>query len=139
MLGRINHSAGLNAARAIARAGSCFLAVSLIGSHFYCSIAHAASSAVAQFQKEIQPLLSQYCYDCHGDGEKKGNVAFDELKSDDAILNHDLWLKVLKNRRAGLMPPAKKPRPSAEEQEKLERWIKYGAFAIDPKNPDPGR
>src|ERR1022692_1359915 len=80
--------------------------------------------AVAEFRKEAQPILQEYCYDCHGDGAKKGNIAFDQLTSDQAILNHDLWLKVLKNVRAGLMPPQKKRRPSAEEQQKLEKWIK---------------
>jgi hypothetical protein len=95
--------------------------------------------AVAEFRKDAQPILQEYCYDCHGDGAKKGNIAFDELTSDQAILNHDLWFKVLKNVRAGLMPPQKKRRPSPEEVQKLERWIKYTAFGIDARNPDPGR
>ncbi len=92
-----------------------------------------------QFRQQVQPILTEYCYDCHGDGAKKGNVAFDELKSDDALLNHELWLKVLKNVRAGLMPPEKKAKPSLEERTKLEQWIKYNAFGLDAKNPDPGR
>ena len=66
-------------------------------------------------------------------------LAFDELNSDAALLDHDLWLKVLRNTRAGLMPPEKKPHPSAAERAKLEKWIKYSAFGIDVKNPDPGR
>ena len=53
--------------------------------------------------------------------------------------DHELWLKVLRNVRAGIMPPAKKTRPSAEELDRLAAWIKYDAFGIDPKNPDPGR
>jgi hypothetical protein len=69
----------------------------------------------------------------------KGGIAFDELKTEKAILDHDLWLKALKNTRAGLMPPAKKPQPSAEECRRLEAWIKYEAFGIDARNPDPGR
>ena len=103
-----------------------------------CFNANAADVSAA-FRKDIQPLLTEYCSDCHADGAKKGNVAFDELKTDDALLNHELWLKVLKNVRAGLMPPEKKPKPSADERAKLEQWIKYSAFGIDPKNPDPGR
>jgi Protein of unknown function (DUF1592)/Protein of unknown function (DUF1588)/Protein of unknown function (DUF1587)/Protein of unknown function (DUF1585)/Protein of unknown function (DUF1595) len=106
----------------------------------FCSFAaDAESSAATQFRQEIQPILTEYCYDCHGDGAKKGNIAFDELTSDDALLNHDLWFKVLKNVRASLMPPQKKPRPSPDEQQQLERWIKYAAFGLDPTNPDPGR
>jgi hypothetical protein len=99
----------------------------------------AAADVSAQFRQDIQPILAEYCYDCHGDGAKKGNIAFDELKSNEALLNHELWLKVLKNVRAGLMPPEKKPKPSLEERAKLEQWIKYSAFGLDAKNPDPGR
>src|SRR5439155_5905116 len=44
-----------------------------------------------------------------------------------------------KNVRAGLMPPAKKPRLSADEMQTLERWVKRDALGIDPANPDPGR
>jgi mono/diheme cytochrome c family protein len=99
----------------------------------------ADSSAVSDFSKSVQPILSKYCYDCHADGANKGGIAFDELKTGDKILDHDLWLKVLKNTRAGLMPPQKKPRPTADEQKAIETWVKYEAFGIDPRNPDPGR
>lgn len=102
-------------------------------------LAHGAASPAAQFRKEIQPILQEFCYDCHGDGSKKGEVAFDELKSDAAIVDHELWLKALKNVRAGLMPPAKKPQPSAQQIQQLENWVKYRAFGIDARNPDPGR
>jgi hypothetical protein len=99
----------------------------------------AQRSAVSDYRNEISPILEDRCYECHGDGNDKGRVAFDELSSDEDILNRDLWLKVLKNTRAGLMPAEHKPRPTPEEQQKLEHWIKYEVFAIDPRNPDPGR
>jgi len=113
-----------------------------------CVLPVALSSAAAggenrageHFRQHIRPILSQYCYDCHGDGMSKGNVAFDGFKSDDELLaRRDLWFAALKNLRAGLMPPEKKPRPSAEELRRIEQWIKQEAFGIDPKNPDPGR
>src|SRR2546428_13640005 len=37
------------------------------------------------------------------------------------------------------MPPEKKPRPSPQERDRLAEWIKFEAFGIDPKHPDPGR
>ena len=95
---------------------------------------------VTRFQKEIQPLLNEYCGDCHFDGAKKGNVAFDEFKTDAEILDsRTLWLNALKNVRAGLMPPEKKPKPSPDELKKLTAWIKGDVFAIDQANPDPGK
>src|SRR3954465_8572372 len=80
----------------------------------------SGNSAADDFRNHVQPILKEYCYDCHGDGARKEGSAYDELKSDDQILDHDLWLKVLKNTRAGLMPPLKKPRPSADQQQALE-------------------
>src|SRR6266446_370787 len=82
-----------------------------------CPRARGAELAVAaHFRKNAQPILEKYCSDCHADGMKKGGVAFDEFKSDQELLSkHDLWLAVLKNIRAGLMPPAKKAQPAAEE------------------------
>jgi len=99
----------------------------------------AEPAGVAQFHQSVQPILEQYCYECHGDGMSNGGVAFDGLKSGDEILNHDLWSKVMKNLRTGIMPPQKAPHPGAADRKVLEDWVKYEAFGIDPKNPDPGR
>jgi len=94
--------------------------------------------AVAGFHQKVEPLLERYCYQCHGDGMTNGSVAFDDLQSDAEILDHTLWSKVLLNVRAGLMPPQKETQPTAAEVKTLADWVKYGAFGIDPKNPDPG-
>lgn len=100
----------------------------------------AESANASRFKTQIQPILKEFCYDCHADGANKGNVAFDEFRSDQAVLeNHDLWLKALKNLRGSLMPPPKKPQPSPEQKERIARWIKEAVFEIDPENPDPGR
>jgi hypothetical protein len=99
----------------------------------------AADPVVAEYHSAIAPILEKHCFECHGDGYDKGKIAFDALDTDEKILTPDLWLKVLNNTRAGLMPAERKPRLSAAEQEKLERWIKYGVFKIDARNPDPGR
>ena len=100
----------------------------------------ADSPGAAQFHKDIEPILTEYCYDCHADGANKGGVSFDTLKTDSDILdNHDLWWNALNYVRAGLMPPGKKAHPSAAEQQQLADWIKASVFKYDPKNPDPGR
>lgn len=114
--------------------------VLLIGSFAFISVdSEAADARAKEFQSSIKPLLENYCFDCHADGESKGNVAFDGFENDQALLNnHDLWLHVLKNLRAGLMPPEKKSQPSAEEKERITKWIKHSVFATDSKNPDPG-
>ena len=114
----------------------------LLAATIFCGFSAAAVElpAAAHFRANIQPILTEYCSDCHADGVNKGGVAFDEFKSDESVVtNRNLWLNALKNLRAGLMPPEKKARPSAEEMKRIESWIKYDEFGIDPKNPDPGR
>jgi hypothetical protein len=111
------------------------VSLALVGS----SEAVTEKSPVHVYQSAILPILEKHCYECHGDGYDKGKVAFDSLETDAQILEPNLWVRVLLNTRAGLMPADGKPRLSAAEQQTLERWIKYDVFAIDPKNPDPGR
>ena len=98
------------------------------------------SPAATRFRTEIQPLLKEYCFDCHGDGEQKGEVRFDPPNAGETLSRDpDLWFRALKNLRAGLMPPPRKPQPSPEQRRTLERWIKSDVFAENPRDPDPGR
>ena len=39
-----------------------------------------------EFQKKIEPLLQDYCFDCHGDGSMKGDFVLDEYESTEAML-----------------------------------------------------
>ncbi|MCC7084457.1 MAG: DUF1592 domain-containing protein [Pirellulales bacterium] len=98
---------------------------------------------LSNFEIAIRPILAKYCYDCHGNGEKSGHVAFDELQSAASKPgvpgSPELWSKVLSNVRAGLMPAEGSPKLNPDELKTLERWIKFVALGIDPDNPDPGR
>ncbi len=116
----------------------CGILVSVLSAS--AATAPAETPALASFHATVQPLLIEYCYDCHGEGAHKGKVAFDGFKSDaDLVAQTRLWFSALKNVRAGLMPPSDEPRPSTEEVKRLEQWIKTQAFGIDPAQPDPGR
>src|SRR3954466_1206715 len=115
----------------------CGLSLALLG---FPGGVSAGQGQEAVFASSVQPILKEYCYDCHGDGAKKGGVAFDAFQSNaEMVENHDLWFKALRNLRAGIMPPPKKPQPSPEQKKEVERWIKTAVFKVDPLNPDPGR
>jgi hypothetical protein len=92
------------------------------------------------FKKEIEPLLQDYCFDCHGDGSAKGEFSMDEY---DDLSKHlddvEHWLAVWRNLRSQIMPPPKKDQPDLEEKRQLLGWIEKRVFKLDPKNPDPGR
>jgi hypothetical protein len=113
------------------------LAIGVLG---HVVVAGAASPGAVEFRRDIEPIIKEFCYDCHGDGMDKGKVAFDEFNPDkDLTTSQDLWWRALKNLRAGMMPPPKKPHPSPEQVAQIERWIKSQVFAANPQNPDPGR
>ena len=100
----------------------------------------AEDKSVERFRTEIEPIIERYCLECHGNGLKKGGIELDAFDDDVSVTrNRDLWRAVLRNVRAGIMPPPKKPRPNAEETKTLADWIKRDAFGIDPADPDPGR
>ena len=100
----------------------------------------AESPPPSSYPPNVQKILTTYCYDCHGDGMDKGKVALDEFNSHAEMLaRQDLFFNALKNVRAGIMPPDKKPRPAAEDQQVLADWIKKDILQIDPQNPDPGK
>ncbi len=104
------------------------------------AVTPSETPGLAEFHRSIVPILKANCYECHGRGKSEAGIAFDELKTEEQILkNPGLWLKVIKNTRAGLMPAEGNPRLSAQEQATLDHWIKFTAFGVDPRNFDPGR
>jgi len=98
------------------------------------------AKAEAEFHQKILPVLTQHCWDCHGDGASKGEVALDAFTNVTAVLqNRQLWERVLHNVETGDMPPKKRKPMPAEEKQSVARWLDQALFPVDPHNPDPGR
>lgn len=91
-----------------------------------------------KFRADISPILSRHCVECHSGSEAEAGVILDRFPDDDELLRPQLWLKVLKNVRAGIMPPPPEKGLSADELKTVEAWIKEGPFRIDRRHPDPG-
>lgn len=92
------------------------------------------------FKAAVQPLLEKYCYDCHGEGMKKGGLALDVYADEAAILkDRTTWEHVLNNLRDHVMPPVKEAQPTEAERELIASWIESEVFKIDCNHPDPGR
>ncbi len=92
------------------------------------------------YRETIQPILATYCYDCHADGAAEGDLSLEADSSIQGLLaDREKWWAVLKNVRAGIMPPSDANQPSADETRQLTHWIKTSVFGVDPANVDPGR
>ena len=98
------------------------------------------SRAEIDYQRDVLPVLEEYCFDCHADGVDKGDLLLDHYRSaSERVADHKTWLAVWENLRAQMMPPAKKSKPTAAQQQMIMRWIERDVFKVDPEQPDPGR
>src|SRR3974390_2221636 len=67
-------------------------------------------------------LLDHYCVTCHNARWKTGGLALDTADPSDVSRNIELWEKVIRKVRAGMMPPPGRPAsstPSDEERRAL--------------------
>src|SRR5688572_3501780 len=104
------------------------LPVGLVFAGISTAVLNAADVATP-FQKDVKPLLEKYCFDCHGDGMKKGDLALDAFMDEAAALkNRDKWQLVMRNVQTGEMPPEKKPQPSTAERELIVKWVEDTIF-----------
>lgn len=87
-----------------------------------CGFAGAAGAST--FDEAVLPLLDSYCLDCHDDVERKGDVSFEEIfTEEDALAVPGLMQKVRDALHYREMPPAEKDQPTAEEQAAVIAWV----------------
>src|SRR5437870_2558363 len=82
--------------------------------------APAASAASAAAQRA---LLDQYCVTCHNDKTKRANLTLEKLDLNTVGDHAELWEKVVRKLRAGVMPPPGMRRPALNEYEGLRDWL----------------
>jgi mono/diheme cytochrome c family protein len=80
----------------------------------------ASSAAVAATQRAI---LDQYCVSCHNDKARRANLSLEKLDLTGVADHAELWEKVIRKLRAGVMPPAGMRRPALAEYEGLRDWL----------------
>ncbi len=92
------------------------------------------------FERDVRPILSQYCNNCHSAEKHKGDVVLDKFTDEASVLaDHATWEKVLKNLRSRAMPPEEKPQPTEDQRQLVANWLDAKLFFVDCEHPDPGR
>jgi hypothetical protein len=77
-----------------------------------------AASAVVE-----RALVDQYCVGCHNDRAKTANLSLQKLDLTTVGDHPELWEKVVRKLRAGLMPPPGVRRPPLAEYAGLRDWL----------------
>src|SRR5277367_767656 len=97
-----------------------------------------AEPTSVDYEKDIKPLLSTYCYKCHGAEKHKGDLNLSTISNNEkAHQSAKIWRSTLDKLRVKDMPPEEAPQPTAAEWERLKAGIAILKRPLGP--PDPGR
>ena len=82
-------------------------------------MAYGQAAGVPAAVSSTRPVLDQYCVTCHNQKLMTAGLMLDKLDPTRAGENSEVWEKVVRKLRAGMMPPAGMPRPNASAYEAL--------------------
>lgn len=76
------------------------------------------------FDRQVKPLLLNYCGKCHGGDRIEAEIRFDDIDPDIA-LGEDFgqWEDIREVFNSGEMPPATEPQPTPAERDVITRWL----------------
>jgi Protein of unknown function (DUF1592)/Protein of unknown function (DUF1588)/Protein of unknown function (DUF1585)/Protein of unknown function (DUF1595)/Protein of unknown function (DUF1587)/Planctomycete cytochrome C len=83
-------------------------------------------------------LLTEYCLTCHNDRAKTGGLTLEQLDIDHPEANPEVWEKVVRKLRAGMMPPTGMPRPDRTTYETFRHTIEDSIDRAAKENSNPG-
>ena len=84
-------------------------------------------------------VVSKYCAGCHSDAVKAGGMTLSKLDLAHPWQNADLAEKAIRKVRAGMMPPAGLPRPSAAALNGFAASLENSIDVWAAAHPNPGR
>ena len=84
--------------------------------------ASAVSPVPASLEKQ-KALVDQYCVTCHNNRVKTANLSLEGMDFARVGDHADVWEKVVRKLRAGVMPPPDVRRPPLAEYEGLRDWL----------------
>ena len=83
-------------------------------------------------------FLKQYCLGCHNDRAKVGSLSLESLDPTTVDGHVEVWEKVVRKIRTGMMPPETAPKPSATSRESFAAALEAQLDRVALAHPDPG-
>src|SRR5712671_4618225 len=78
---------------------------------------------VAQRPQSQWSTVQSYCFGCHNDGVRAGNLFLDKLGPESVSKQPEIFEKVVRKLRGRQMPPPGTPQPSPREIDALVGWL----------------
>jgi mono/diheme cytochrome c family protein len=83
-------------------------------------------------------LFDQYCVGCHNDKIKTSNLSLEKADLSIAGDHPEVWERVIRKMRAGMMPPPGMPRPPLATYEGVRDWLESEIDKKAAAHPNPG-
>src|SRR6185436_12218623 len=96
------------------------------------------ASHTAPATQNQRALLDKYCVTCHSDRLKTANLSLQGLELTKVADHAEVWEKVIRKLRAGVMPPPSLPRPALAEYDGLRDWLEAEIDRVSTTKPNPG-
>src|SRR5579872_455324 len=92
-------------------------------------------ASIASAQRAV---LDRYCVVCHSDRSRTANLSLQNLDVNGAGEHPEIWERVIRKLRAGMMPPPGAPRPPLVQYEQLRAWLESQMDRKAAAHPNPG-
>src|SRR5262245_43331954 len=108
-------------------------------------ISSALCLALVQMQAQSPATSSQhqfigrYCLTCHNDRLKTGGLSLDRADESRPDAQPEVWEKVVRKLRTGVMPPPNMPQPAKADRLAMATWLETSLDAASAAKPNPGR
>ncbi len=84
-------------------------------------------------------FVDKYCATCHNDRLKTGGLSLDKADVSKPEAQPEVWEKVVRKLRTGVMPPPNMPQPPKADRLALATWLETSLDAASSAKPNPGR
>ena len=98
-----------------------------------------ATAVIPSTPDGARVLLDRYCVTCHNARLKTGDLVLEGLPVHDAAGNPEIWEKVIRKVRAGVMPPQGSPRPAGDALGAFASGLETALDRAAAATPFPGR
>jgi hypothetical protein len=88
---------------------------------------------------QYRALVDQYCVSCHNDRLRTAGLVLQGVDLSELSANAEVWEKVIRKLRVGMMPPLGVPRPEAAVTQRFVSWLEEGLDNAPSARAYPGR
>ena len=111
-----------------------FLSLTLINSNSKAQTTAGASGAA----DSATAFLNQYCFTCHNPTVKAGQLDLKALNPSNVGPNAEIWEKVVRKMRTGMMPPANALKPARTSADNFASTLETRLDSAAALSPRPG-